>query len=583
MRRTLITWLGGLLIACLAGAAKAETVRIGALEFEQTAPSTVQYIDGFNFTLVNESEPGSASAPLTPVDLALGPGNASTSGCEAADFAGFPAGNVALVQRGACAFLVKVQNAEAAGASAVLLFNSGTDGATQGLIRATLSVDYDGALPVFFLTYPLGAQLAGLVAPVVRVESRVFRGPSREAFLRYCLANRPKCSLSVKQVNEGWERHLNPDRPQSTASTYKTLALIAYAEAVAAGSLDPDAVVPRDEWAAFSVGLDGGALANVYTRLGQPANVTVDEMMRGMMRESDNAAPDWLLERLGQPAYASVVNGVIDGFHDVPVSINAQFASYYGVPEEIDIGVRVLGDYTGHADPGFQAELADRFFVDMQDPSYVASIRNLYCQPLPWEAADPSCVFGGRFVFAESQALLGRYFTRSTTRTYLRLAERLLAEDLLPPAVAGVFARHMEYRLEFPQVASLFSRYGAKGGSFGGQNVCNWVAYHEDASTGAQTIVTTMIQDAIHECGVEVRPWDFAEAFALDAAFRQRVRDEPRFNELLLRDGFEAVAPTLLSREDLPVEGRGEAAPVGAAAAGPLQLVREEQHESESE
>ena len=57
-----------------------------------------------------------------PFDLVLnpsGPANSSTSGCEAADFAGFPAGSVALVQRGTCGFNVKVLNAQAAGASAV--------------------------------------------------------------------------------------------------------------------------------------------------------------------------------------------------------------------------------------------------------------------------------------------------------------------------------------------------------------------------------------------------------------------------------------------------------------------------------
>ena len=53
------------------------------------------------------------------------PPRASTSGCEAADFAGFPAGNIALVQRGTCTFAVKALNAQAAGASAVIIFNQG--------------------------------------------------------------------------------------------------------------------------------------------------------------------------------------------------------------------------------------------------------------------------------------------------------------------------------------------------------------------------------------------------------------------------------------------------------------------------
>ena len=39
-------------------------------------------------------------------------------GCEAADFAGFPVGNIALVSRGGCTFATKAQNAYDAGAAA---------------------------------------------------------------------------------------------------------------------------------------------------------------------------------------------------------------------------------------------------------------------------------------------------------------------------------------------------------------------------------------------------------------------------------------------------------------------------------
>jgi hypothetical protein len=47
--------------------------------------------------------------------------------------AGFPAGAVALVQRGTCGFNVKVLNAQAAGASAVIVMNEGQPGRT-GLV-----------------------------------------------------------------------------------------------------------------------------------------------------------------------------------------------------------------------------------------------------------------------------------------------------------------------------------------------------------------------------------------------------------------------------------------------------------------
>ena len=47
------------------------------------------------------------------------------SGCNAGDFAGFPAGKIALIQRGTCTFREKAANAEAAGAVGVVIFNEG--------------------------------------------------------------------------------------------------------------------------------------------------------------------------------------------------------------------------------------------------------------------------------------------------------------------------------------------------------------------------------------------------------------------------------------------------------------------------
>ena len=68
---------------------------------------------------------GDVTAAVVPVDVNLAGDRANTSGCEAADFAGFPVGSIALVQRGTCAFAVKAINAEAAGAAGVIIFNQG--------------------------------------------------------------------------------------------------------------------------------------------------------------------------------------------------------------------------------------------------------------------------------------------------------------------------------------------------------------------------------------------------------------------------------------------------------------------------
>lgn len=150
---------------------------VGPSALEQVSPDAVTYTEGTDFAATPHSEPGDVTAPVTPVDLALGLGNASTSGCEASDFAGFPAGNIALIQRGVCTFEIKAENAAAAGASGVLFFNQGntTDPGRQGIPAVTLSNGYTADLPALSTTYALGAELSAIAG----LEMRLFANVSR--------------------------------------------------------------------------------------------------------------------------------------------------------------------------------------------------------------------------------------------------------------------------------------------------------------------------------------------------------------------------------------------------------------------
>jgi Zn-dependent M28 family amino/carboxypeptidase len=130
--------------------------------FQQTTPGSLAPADS-----------GDVTAPLYAVDLGLPAATGNTSGCQATDFAGFPVGAIALMRRGSCDFVVKVANAIAAGASAVILMNEGNDAtaARQGLFNPATT----GDLPVLATTFPVGVELAngvsnGLTGRTVRVK-----------------------------------------------------------------------------------------------------------------------------------------------------------------------------------------------------------------------------------------------------------------------------------------------------------------------------------------------------------------------------------------------------------------------------
>ena len=138
-------------------------------ELRQLTPVQATYETG----VFTGSGSGTVEGQVIPVDINLTPPRASTSGCEAADFAGIdwsgPA-DIALVQRGTCFFGTKAFYAEQAGAEAVIIFNQGNTPDREGLIVADgTSVDepIPGApgpvthgIPVVGASFADGAALA---------------------------------------------------------------------------------------------------------------------------------------------------------------------------------------------------------------------------------------------------------------------------------------------------------------------------------------------------------------------------------------------------------------------------------------
>ena len=128
--------------------------------FRQVSPNPTTYVDQVDFAVMTFSGSGDlTNTTVTPVDLSLADPAASTSGCEASDYAGFPAGHIALVQRGTCTFFLKASNAEAAGASGVIVFNQGTP-EREGLFFGTLGTPGVN-IPVISISFTLGQELAG--------------------------------------------------------------------------------------------------------------------------------------------------------------------------------------------------------------------------------------------------------------------------------------------------------------------------------------------------------------------------------------------------------------------------------------
>ena len=100
-------------------------------------------------------------------------------GCFASDWAGFPAGAIALVLRGtpagfpggACTFAIKATNAAAAGAAGVVILNN-APGAPAFTLGNTFTLD----LPVVGVTQDIGATLVNTAGLVLHIKTSTLRG-----------------------------------------------------------------------------------------------------------------------------------------------------------------------------------------------------------------------------------------------------------------------------------------------------------------------------------------------------------------------------------------------------------------------
>jgi Zn-dependent M28 family amino/carboxypeptidase len=92
-------------------------------------------------------------------------------GCEAADFAGFPAGNIALIKRGTCTFLIKANNAIAAGASAVVIYNR-----EPGLISGNMGPEFTSTVVVTSVLQTVGEQLSAIPNLQLSINVSTVRG-----------------------------------------------------------------------------------------------------------------------------------------------------------------------------------------------------------------------------------------------------------------------------------------------------------------------------------------------------------------------------------------------------------------------
>ncbi len=274
-------------------------------------PAGTDLVNGRDFSLMAYSGGGEMTERVTPVDRAD-----DSSGCEPDDFDGFPAGDIALVDGASCPYLIQADNAEAAGAGAVVVAAPRTAGGPAPLFPGTLGSDAEVTIPVVSASEAAGASLGRLAeeGAGLRVSAGVVRGmrPARSV-----VAERPGASDKVVMAGA----HLDSVGGGPGINDNGSGAATILEMALRLARLDPDTRngVRFAFWAAEEEGL-----------LGSTAYI------RGLRAaERDDIALYLNFDMLGSPnfvrfVYAIAAPGPATPYELGTAAVEARFARYLG-------------------------------------------------------------------------------------------------------------------------------------------------------------------------------------------------------------------------------------------------------------
>ena len=170
-------------------------------------------------------------------------------GCDPTDFAGFTAGNIALISRGTCTFAIKATNAYNAGAVGVVIYNN-IAGDLNGTLGSTFTLD----IGVTGITQALGQQLAATAGLVLRLVTDTLREPGTTSNV---LAEKEGKNTD-NVVMAGAHLDSVPEGPGINDNGSGSAALVEVAEEMA--NVKPQNTLRFAWWGAEEAGLVGSTL-----------------------------------------------------------------------------------------------------------------------------------------------------------------------------------------------------------------------------------------------------------------------------------------------------------------------------------
>lgn len=263
-------------------------------------------------------------------------------------------------------------------------------------------------------------------------------------------------AYQIGQAEQGI--YLNPAQPMSLASVVKIIYLVAYAQAVYDGRLNPTQAVLLSELEAYYLpNSDLGSHLQAIKTLesegrifGEPPAVRLEDVPRLMIEFSSNAATDYLQQRLGQGSLEQTIVNLGLASHTAPCPFVGQFLAMGDRDED---GTAIVNGF--RADPaGYSLTVMDLTNRYATDPDFRAA--------QSWAEREQRPTFASQFLFSKylnSQASAG---------DYARLMEQITLNEIGPWEMNVLVRRYLEWPTFFPVNQEKLAWLGYKGGSLPG-------------------------------------------------------------------------------------------------------------------
>lgn len=270
---------------------------------------------------------------------------------------------------------------------------------------------------------------------------------------------------------------LNEDVPMPLASVVKVLHLVAYAEAVSDGTLDPTSTVWLDDLDAFyfpstDLGAHERAVADLLEKgriFGQPQAMLLDGVPGMMISQSSNAATDYLHLLLGQHEIEETAVALGLQNQTAPCPFLGQFLIMANYASEYNNSYQAWEFYMDNPEQyGHDVMLLTEEFSSNDQFRQMAIDRRQ-------QTREPN---------GQAQRLFSHEFNaRGSARDYAGLMARISQNGLNTPESSFTVRRNLEWPMLFDTNQALFSNLGYKNGYLPGILTTVYYAYPLDGSS----------------------------------------------------------------------------------------------------